>query len=181
MGLLKLEDFGLISDLEVNLTNRTYGNTVVKRKGIINMQYNTREQEVVLSVKVKPYAQDVNDTYGQYIGDKPGFKDDFKSISANNNYVVETGFDPAEPDPANPVYPYAAEGGKLLGKASDLIVDAETRTVHESIAGRNVMGEYDFYKFVSETQNVNIATMCKNKVLEDDQKEYDALYPQITP
>lgn len=155
MGLLLLEDFQLATVVEVKLSDRVYSDTTkIKRKAFVGMRFHPFEPfpSVELTIIVKKYvhlADGIDDiSYGDYLGGLQGYQDVTYYIIADNKTVVDVD-----------------NNGAYLGTASDLIINWETREIDPSIADKNVMREFDFYRMVARNQLVKIEDLLVHKTL----------------
>jgi hypothetical protein len=157
MALLELQ---VSPDIIVEISNKIYGGTIIKRKAqVYDLRYSPMERRVLIRVLINLFALGDNDTYGEPLGNLEPFITVSKEIIADNTDIVDattgeflgpvTMLDPI-PDPENP--------GQFL----------DPFAVGQPLEGKTIMREYDFYKTVAATQPVMLDSMIINKIIEQD-------------
>lgn len=163
MGLVTLDTLNLSDKIVVEISDFVSGGTKIKRKAeLVKLEYSLQEKRVGIHISIIPYAvgpvdADGNETYGDplvntsfgmFPNQNSSFNITFKQLIANNTTIVD------------------AATGELLGESS--LINDPIATTTGVLAGKNYMLEFDFYKMVAGTQDVNIDTLITNKIKQAD-------------
>lgn len=137
---------GLRTLIEINVVDRTFGDTTIKQKAIFNSLYHVQkdngECSAIINVTVKSYASDKGN-YGASLSDL-GVPDRFIQLTADNNSLVD-----------------ATNGTVLVTRKFETNADWDTITNGFT---QQTMLQGDFFEMIREKSPIEIGGLIRQHI-----------------